>query len=281
MQPLSNQQLAIKANEARILGLTMVHDAASGHPGGSMSCMDLVTALYFNVMHVDTQNPQDPDRDRFVMSKGHCSPALYPVLALRGFFPVDELHMFRRIDGHMSGHVEMHHVRGVDMSTGSLGQGVSAAVGMALGGKLNHKDYRVYAVMGDGELDEGQGWEAFMSAAKYNLDNLCVIVDVNGLQIDGSTKDVMPLEPLDQKFAAFGFHVITINGHDFDQILSAYQQAAATKGQPTVILAKTVKGKGISFMENDAGWHGKAPNDEQLAQAVSELKAKIKELEGN
>ena len=281
MQPLSNQQLAIKANEARILGLTMVHDAASGHPGGSMSCMDLVTALYFNVMHVDTQNPQDPDRDRFVMSKGHCSPALYPVLALRGFFPVDELHMFRRIDGHMSGHVEMHHVRGVDMSTGSLGQGVSAAVGMALGGKLNHKDYQVYAVMGDGELDEGQGWEAFMSAAKYKLDNLCVIVDVNGLQIDGATKDVMPLEPLDQKFAAFGFHVITINGHDFDQILSAYQQAAATKGQPTVILAKTVKGKGISFMENDAGWHGKAPNDEQLAQAVSELKAKIKELEGN
>ena len=281
MQPLSNQQLAIKANEARILGLTMVHDAASGHPGGSMSCMDLVTALYFNVMHVDTQNPQDPDRDRFVMSKGHCSPALYPVLALRGFFPVDELHMFRRIDGHMSGHVEMHHVRGVDMSTGSLGQGVSAAVGMALGGKLNHKDYRVYAVMGDGELDEGQGWEAFMSAAKYKLDNLCVIVDVNGLQIDGATKDVMPLEPLDQKFAAFGFHVITINGHDFDQILSAYQEAAATKGQPTVILAKTVKGKGISFMENDAGWHVKAPNDEQLAQAVSELKAKIKELEGN
>ena len=281
MQPLSNQQLAIKANEARILGLTMVHDAASGHPGGSMSCMDLVTALYFNVMHVDTQNPQDPDRDRFVMSKGHCSPALYPVLALRGFFPVDELHMFRRIDGHMSGHVEMHHVRGVDMSTGSLGQGVSAAVGMALGGKLNHKDYRVYAVMGDGELDEGQGWEAFMSAAKYKLDNLCVIVDVNGLQIDGATKDVMPLEPLDQKFAAFGFHVITINGHDFDQILSAYQEAAATKGQPTVILAKTVKGKGVSFMENDAGWHGKAPNDQQLEQAVSELKAKIKELEGN
>ena len=281
MQPLSNQQLAIKANEARILGLTMVHDAASGHPGGSMSCLDLVTALYFNVMHVDTHNPQDPDRDRFVMSKGHCSPALYPVLALRGFFPVDDLHMFRRIDGHMSGHVEMHHVRGVDMSTGSLGQGVSAAVGMALGGKLNHKDYRVYAVMGDGELDEGQGWEAFMSAAKYKLDNLCVIVDVNGLQIDGATKDVMPLEPLDQKFAAFGFHVITINGHDFDQILSAYQEAAATKGQPTVILAKTVKGKGISFMENDAGWHGKAPNDQQLEQAVSELKAKIKELEGN
>ena len=280
MQPLSNQQLAIKANEARILGLTMVHDAASGHPGGSMSCLDLVTALYFNVMHVDTQNPQDPDRDRFVMSKGHCSPALYPVLALRGFFPVDDLHMFRRIDGHMSGHVEMHHVRGVDMSTGSLGQGVSAAVGMALGGKLNHKDYRVYAVMGDGELDEGQGWEAFMSAAKYKLDNLCVIVDVNGLQIDGETKDVMPTEPLDKKFEAFGWHVIKIDGHDFEQIEAAYKEAEQTKGQPTMILAKTIKGKGVSFMENNAGWHGKAPNDEQWAQAKAELEAKIKELEG-
>ena len=281
MEKTKLTQLKLTAAKARLLAVEMVHDAASGHPGGSLSCMDVLTDLYFSQMRVDPKNPHDPDRDRFVMSKGHCSPALYPVLALRGFFPVDDLHMFRRIDGHMSGHVEMHHVRGVDMSTGSLGQGVSAAVGMALGGKLNHKDYRVYAVMGDGELDEGQGWEAFMSAAKYKLDNLCVIVDVNGLQIDGATKDVMPLEPLDQKFAAFGFHVITINGHDFDQILSAYQEAAATKGQPTVILAKTVKGKGISFMENDAGWHGKAPNDQQLEQAASELKAKIKELEGN
>lgn len=281
MEKTKLTQLKLTAAKARLLAVEMVHDAASGHPGGSLSCMDVLTDLYFSQMRVDPKNPQDPDRDRFVMSKGHCSPALYPILALRGFFPVENLKMFRRIDGHMSGHVEMHHVRGVDMSTGSLGQGVSAAVGMALGGKLNHKDYRVYAVMGDGELDEGQGWEAFMSAAKYKLDNLCVIVDVNGLQIDGATKDVMPLEPLDQKFAAFGFHVITINGHDFDQILSAYQEAAATKGQPTVILAKTVKGKGISFMENDAGWHGKAPNDQQLEQAVSELKAKIKELEGN
>lgn len=281
MEKTKLTQLKLTAAKARLLAVEMVHDAASGHPGGSLSCMDVLTDLYFSQMRVDPKNPHDPDRDRFVMSKGHCSPALYPILALRGFFPVENLKMFRRIDGHMSGHVEMHHVRGVDMSTGSLGQGVSAAVGMALGGKLNHKDYRVYAVMGDGELDEGQGWEAFMSAAKYKLDNLCVIVDVNGLQIDGATKDVMPLEPLDQKFAAFGFHVITINGHDFDQILSAYQQAAATKGQPTVILAKTVKGKGISFMENDAGWHGKAPNDQQLEQAVSELKAKIKELEGN
>ena len=280
MQPLSNQQLAIKANEARILGLTMVHDAASGHPGGSMSCLDLVTALYFNVMHVDTQTPQDPDRDRFVMSKGHCSPAMYPVLALRGFFPVEELKMFRRVDGHMSGHVEMHHVPGVDMSTGSLGQGISAAVGMALAGKQSKKDYRVYAILGDGEVAEGQVWEAMMAANKYHLDNLCACVDVNGLQIDGATKDVMPTEPLDKKFEAFGWHVIQIDGHDFAQIEAAYQEAAATKGQPTMILAHTVKGKGVSFMENNAGWHGKAPNDEQFAQAKAELEAAIKELEG-
>ena len=280
MQPLSNQQLAIKANEARILGLTMVHDAASGHPGGSMSCLDLVTALYFNVMHVDTQNPQDPDRDRFVMSKGHCSPALYPVLALRGFFPVDELHMFRRIDGHMSGHVEMKYVPGVDMSTGSLGQGISTAVGMALAGKQSGKNYRVYSILGDGEVAEGQVWEAMMAASKYHLDNLCACVDVNGLQIDGATKDVMPTEPLDKKFEAFGWHVIQIDGHDFAQISAAFQEAAETKGQPTMILARTIKGKGVSFMENNAGWHGKAPNDEQWAQAKAELEAAIKELEG-
>ena len=279
MQPLSNQQLAIKANEARILGLTMVHDAASGHPGGSMSCLDLVTALYFNVMHVDTQNPQDPDRDRFVMSKGHCSPALYPVLALRGFFPVDDLHMFRRIDGHMSGHVEMHHVRGVDMSTGSLGQGVSAAVGMALGGKLNHKDYRVYAVMGDGELDEGQGWEAFMSAAKYKLDNLCVIIDINGLQIDGPTEKVMNSAPVDAKMEAFGFNVITINGHDYDQIEGAFNAFRACTGKPTAILMHTTKGKGVKYMENNVDWHGKAPNDAEYEVAMNELRAAMAELE--
>ena len=279
MQPLSNQQLAIKANEARILGLTMVHDAASGHPGGSMSCLDLVTALYFNVMHVDTQNPQDPDRDRFVMSKGHCSPALYPVLALRGFFPVDELHMFRRIDGHMSGHVEMHHVRGVDMSTGSLGQGISAAVGMAIAGKLDGKDYRVYAALGDGEIEEGQVWEAAMAAAKYKLDNLCAVVDVNGLQIDGKTADVMPSEPLDAKFAAFNWNVIHVDGHDYEALAAAFDVAKTVKGKPTVILAKTTKGKGVSFMENDAGWHGKAPNDEQMEQARAELTARMKELE--
>lgn len=280
MQPLSNQQLAIKANEARILGLTMVHDAASGHPGGSMSCLDLVTALYFNVMHVDTQNPQDPDRDRFVMSKGHCSPALYPVLALRGFFPVDDLHMFRRIDGHMSGHVEMHYNPGVDMSTGSLGQGISVAVGMALAGKQSKKDFRVYSILGDGEIAEGQVWEAAMAANKFHLDNLCAVIDLNGLQIDGTTEEVMPTEPVDKKFESFGWHVIKIDGHDFEQIDQAFEEAKATKGQPTVILAKTVKGKGVSFMENQAGWHGKAPNDEQFAQARAELEAVIKELEG-
>ena len=280
MQPLSNQQLAIKANEARILGLTMVHDAASGHPGGSMSCLDLVTALYFNVMHVDTQNPQDPDRDRFVMSKGHCSPALYPVLALRGFFPVDDLHMFRRIDGHMSGHVEMHYNPGVDMSTGSLGQGISVAVGMALAGKQSKKDFRVYSILGDGEIAEGQVWEAAMAANKFHLDNLCAVIDLNGLQIDGTTEEVMPTEPVDKKFESFGWHVIKIDGHDFEQIDQAFEEAKAAKGQPTVILAKTVKGKGVSFMENQAGWHGKAPNDEQFAQARAELEAAIKELEG-
>ena len=280
MQPLSNQQLAIKANEARILGLTMVHDAASGHPGGSMSCMDLVTALYFNVMHVDTQNPQDPDRDRFVMSKGHCSPALYPVLALRGFFPVDELHMFRRIDGHMSGHVEMHHVRGVDMSTGSLGQGVSAAAGMALAAKYQGKDCRIYTLLGDGEIEEGQPWEAFMFAHQYKLDNLCVIIDNNNLQIDGKITDVMSPYPIPEKLRAFGFQVREIDGHDFEQMESAFDEARATKGVPFAIIMTTIKGKGVSFMEDVAGWHGKAPNDEEYKTAMDELKARLAEVEG-
>lgn len=279
MQPCSNKQLAIKANEARILGLTMVHDAASGHPGGSLSCLDLVTTLYFDAMNVSPEAAEDPNRDRFVLSKGHCTPALYPVLALRGFFPVEELKMFRRIDGHMSGHAEMHYVHGVDMSTGSLGQGISAAVGMALAGKLKEQSYRVYALLGDGELDEGQVWEAFLSASKYQLDNLCVIVDVNGLQIDGKTSEVMPLEPLDQKLSSFGFHVVSIHGHDFSQIKAAFDEAASTGGRPTAILAKTVKGKGVSFMENDPGWHGKAPNDAQFQQAVAELQARINQLE--
>ena len=280
MDKLSNKQLALEAAKARLLGVTMVYEAASGHPGGSLSCMDVLTALYFDEMNVDPKNPKWQDRDRFVMSKGHCSPALYPVLALRGFFPVEELHMFRRIDGHMSGHVEMKYVPGVDMSTGSLGQGISTAVGMALGAKLKGQSYRVYSILGDGEVAEGQVWEAMMAAAKYKLDNLCAIVDVNGLQIDGRTCDVMPTEPLDKKFESFGAHVITIDGHDFDAIKAAFAEARTVKGQPTVILAKTVKGKGVSYMENNAGWHGKAPNAEQYAQAKAELEATIAELEG-
>jgi len=272
--------LALNAAKARLLGVQMVHDAASGHPGGSLSCMDVLTALYFDVMNVDTANSKDPNRDRFVMSKGHCSPAVYPVLALRGFFPVEDLKMFRRVDGHMSGHVEMQHVNGVDMSTGSLGQGISTAVGMALAGKIKGQDYRVYSILGDGEIAEGQVWEAFMSAAKYKLDNLCACIDVNGLQIDGKTCDVMPSEPLDKKLEAFGWHVIKIDGHNFEEILAAYAEAKTVKGKPTMILAKTIKGKGVSFMEDNAGWHGKAPNDEQWEQAKAELEAVIKELEG-
>ena len=275
-----NKTLALNAAKARLLGVQMVYEAASGHPGGSMSCMDVLTALYFDVMNVDVNDPRNPDRDRFVMSKGHCSPAVYPVLALKGFFPVEDLHMFRKIEGHMSGHVEMHHVKGVDMSTGSLGQGISVAVGMALAGKVANKDYRVYSILGDGEIAEGQVWEAFMSAAKYKLDNLCACIDVNGLQIDGRTADVMPSEPLDQKLEAFGWHVIKIDGHNFDEILAAYAEAKTVKGKPTMILAKTTKGKGVSFMEDQAGWHGKAPNAEQWAIAKAELEAKIKELEG-
>lgn len=276
---MDKKKLALAAAKARLLAVTMVHDAASGHPGGSLSCIDALTYLYNEEMNIDVKNPKWEDRDRFVMSKGHCSPAVYPVLSLRGFFPVEDLKMFRRIDGHMSGHVEMKYNPGVDMSTGSLGQGISTAVGMALAGKVNKKDYRVYAIMGDGEIAEGQVWEAMMAAAKYGLDNLCALVDVNGLQIDGATRDVMPTEPLDRKFEAFGWHVVKCDGHDFDSIKAAYDEAKTVKGQPTMILAKTVKGKGVSFMENQAGWHGKAPNDEQFAQAKAELEAVIKELE--
>ena len=280
MDKTKETQLRLEAAKARLLCVQMVHDAASGHPGGSLSCMDVLTALYNGVMRIDPADPKNPDRDRFVMSKGHCSPAVYPVLALRGFFPVENLKMFRRIDGHMSGHVEMKYNPGVDMSTGSLGQGISVAVGMALAGKVAKKDYRVYAILGDGEVAEGQVWEAMMAANKYHLDNLCACVDVNGLQIDGATRDVMPTEPLAKKFEAFGCHVIKIDGHDFEQIEAAYKEAEQTKGQPTMILAKTVKGKGVSYMEDKAGWHGKAPNDEQWETAKAELEAKITELEG-
>ena len=268
------------AAKSRLLGLDMVYNCASGHIGGSFSAMDVLTVLYFDVMNIDPAKADDPDRDRFVLSKGHCTPALYPTLAQRGYFPEEDLKLFRSIDGHMSGHAEMHHVKGVDMSTGSLGQGISAAVGMALAGKLDNKAYRVYSVLGDGEIEEGQVWEAFMSAAKYGLDNLCAVIDVNGLQIDGKTADVMPTEPLDEKMAAFGWNVIKVDGHNVAALSAAFEQAKGNKGAPTVLLAKTVKGKGVSFMENQAGWHGKAPNAEQYEQARAELAATLAEKEG-
>lgn len=276
---MTNRTLELTAAKGRRLGMEMVFRAASGHIGGSLSSMDILTELYFEEMRIDPAAPRAPGRDRFVLSKGHCTPALYSILALRGYFPEKDLELFRSIKGHMSGHPDMAHVPGVDMSTGSLGQGISAAVGMAIAGKLDGAPYRVYALLGDGEVEEGEVWEAAMSAAKYGLDNLCAIVDVNGLQIDGRTADVMPSEPLDRKFAAFNWHVITVDGHDFDALRAAFAEARQVKGQPTVLIAKTVKGKGVSFMENDAGWHGKAPNAEQYEKAVAELDAAVKRLE--
>ena len=276
---MTNKELELIAARGRCLGMQMVFRAASGHIGGSLSAMDILTELYFEQLRVDPERPQAPERDRFVMSKGHCTPALYSILALRGYFPEKQLELFRSIEGHMSGHPDMVHVPGVDLSTGSLGQGLSAAVGMAIAGKMDSAAYRVYALMGDGEIEEGQIWEAAMSAAKYKLDNLCGIVDVNGLQIDGRTADVMPSEPLDAKFAAFGWNVIKADGHDFDSLRAALAAAKAEKDRPSVILAKTVKGKGVSFMENDPGWHGKAPNAEQYEQAMAELNAAVEKLE--
>lgn len=280
MEQTRAHELAVIAAHGRLMAMDMVHTAASGHIGGSLSVMDILTTLYFDVMRTDPKAPKTSNRDRLVLSKGHCTPALYAVLALRGFFPVEQCRLFRSIEGHMSGHPDMKHVPGVDMSTGSLGQGISAAVGMALAGRMDKADYRVYAILGDGELEEGQVWEAAMSAAKYHLDNLCAVVDVNGLQIDGKTADIMPSEPLDKKFESFNWNVLRADGHDFASIADALSEAAKAKGKPSVILAKTVKGKGVSFMENDAGWHGKAPNDEQYARARSELEATLAELEG-
>ena len=276
---MKNRTLELTAAKGRRLGMEMVFRAASGHIGGSFSAMDILTELYFEEMRIDPAAPRAPGRDRFVLSKGHCTPALYSILALRGYFPEKDLELFRSIKGHMSGHPDMAHVPGVDMSTGSLGQGISAAVGMAIAGKLDGAPYRVYALLGDGEVEEGEVWEAAMSAAKYGLDNLCAIVDVNGLQIDGRTADVMPSEPLDRKFAAFNWHVITVDGHDFDALRAAFAEARQVKAQPTVLIPKTVKGKGVSFMENDAGWHGKAPNAEQYEKAMAELDAAVKRLE--
>ena len=252
-------------------------NAKSGHPGGSLSITDILTYLYFVEMNVDPANPRDPKRDRFVLSKGHCAPALYAALAERGYFEKDLLKTLRKIDSILQGHPDMKHIPGVDMTTGSLGLGISAACGMALSAKHFGDDFRVYTAIGDGESEEGQVWEAAMFAAHYKLDNLCVILDLNGLQIDGPTADVMNPAPHDKKFEAFGFNVITIDAHDFDQIEAAFKAAKECKGKPTVIIAKSVKGKGVSFMENNVGWHGKAPNEDEYKQAMAELDAQ----EGN
>ena len=266
------------ATNIRMSVIEAVAAAGSGHPGGSLSIADIMAYLYFQEMNVDPANPKDPDRDRFVMSKGHCSPGLYATLAERGFFPKADLTGFRQASSYLEGHPNMNKVPGVDMSTGSLGQGISAAVGMALAGKLDKKDYRVYAVLGDGELDEGEVWEATMSAAHFGLDNLTAFVDWNGLQIDGDIKKVMNPEPIADKFCAFRWNVISIDAHDFAQIESAMAAAKAHKGAPTMIVAQSVKGKGVSFMENQASWHGTAPKKEQRDQAIMELEAVLQAL---
>ena len=259
------------ANEVRKGIITSVHSAKAGHPGGSLSAADIFTYLYFEEMNIDPQNPDAPDRDRFVLSKGHVAPGYYAALAQRGFFPVEDLVTLRHIGSYLQGHPCMQHIPGVDMSSGSLGQGISAAVGMAISAKLTDDDYRVYTLLGDGEIQEGQVWEAAMLAGHRKLDNLVVIVDNNGLQIDGNIADVNSPYPIDKKFEAFNFHVINIDGHDFEQIATALKEARQTKGQPTAIIAKTIKGKDVSFMENQAGWHGKAPNDEEFAIAMADL----------
>lgn len=259
------------ANEIRKGVVSAIHSAQSGHPGGSLSAADIYTYLYFEEMNIDPENPRKADRDRFVLSKGHTSPGYYSTLANRGFFPVEDLRTFRKVGSYLQGHPDMKHIPGVDMSSGSLGQGISAAVGMAIVAKIKGDDYRVYTLLGDGELQEGQVWESAMLAAHRNLDNLVVIVDNNNLQIDGAISDVNSPYPIDKKFEAFNFHVINIDGHDFRQIAAAFKEARETKGQPTAIIAKTVKGKGVSFMENQASWHGEAPDDKQYATAMVDL----------
>ena len=273
------RELSILATKIRIHALDAVTYASSGHIGGSLSVADILTELYFDEMRVDAKNPGWPDRDRLVLSKGHCTPALYSTLAEKGFFPAEELKGFRNINSRLSGHAEIH-VPGVDMSTGSLGQGLSAAIGMALGARVDRRDYRVYAVLGDGEIEEGQVWEAAMCANQYHLDHLVAIVDNNNLQIDGPITDVMSSYPIDKKFEAFGWNVINVNGHDFSELHNALNRAKVAKGRPTAIIAKTVKGKGVSFMENQVGWHGKAPNQEQHDMAVAELKKLLTDLGG-
>lgn len=279
-----NEQLELKlkktACKVRMGVIEGVFNAKSGHPGGSLSITDILTYLYFEKMNVDPKNPKNPDRDRFVLSKGHCAPALYSVLAAKGFFDEGEIKKLRKVGALLQGHPDMKHIPGVDMSTGSLGQGISAACGMALAGKLSNKSYRVYAALGDGEIQEGQVWEASMFAAHNKLDNLCIVVDSNGLQIDGSVNDVCSPEPIDAKFEAFGFNTIVIDGHDFAQIEKAFNDAESVKGKPTAIIAKTTKGKDVSFMENQASWHGAAPNAEQYEIAMNDLKNVMAKLEG-
>lgn len=268
---MNKLELMKTANEVRKGIVTAVHSAKSGHPGGSLSAADIYTYLYFEEMNIDPKDPKKADRDRFVLSKGHTAPGYYSTLAQRGFFPVEDLTTLRKVGSYLQGHPDMKHIPGVDMSSGSLGQGISAAVGMAISAKLSNDDYRVYTLLGDGEIQEGQVWEASMLAGHRKLDNLVVIVDNNNLQIDGKITDVNSPYPIDKKFEAFNFHVINIDGNDFDQIEAAFKEARKTKGMPTAIIAKTIKGKGVSFMEDQAGWHGKAPNDEQYAQAMEEL----------
>ena len=260
--------------------MTAVYTAASGHPGGSLGIAELLAYLYFEEMHVDPKNPKDPDRDRFVLSKGHTSPALYAALAEKGFFPKEDLKTFRQKDSYLQGHPDMKHIPGVDMSTGSLGQGISAACGMALSGKISEKKYRVWTILGDGECEEGQVWEAAMFAAHYGLNNLCAFVDFNGLQIDGPVTEVMNPTPLDTKFAAFGWNTLVIDGHDFDQIASAVE-AAKRSAKPTAVICKTIKGKGVSYMENVCSWHGSAPKTEQYEQGMRELEEAEKALLAN
>ncbi|MBE5969279.1 MAG: transketolase [Lachnospiraceae bacterium] len=269
---MDNLELAKIANEVRKGIIEAVHSAKSGHPGGSLSAADIFTFLYFEEMNVDAKNPKDPKRDRFVLSKGHVAPGLYATLAEKGYFPKEDLKTLRKIGSYLQGHPDMKKIPGVDMSSGSLGQGISAAVGMALSAKLSNDSYRVFTLVGDGEIQEGQVWEAAMFAGHKNLDNLVVIVDNNGLQIDGDIKDVCSPYPIDKKFEAFNFHVIEMDAHDFDSIRAAFTEARNVKGQPVAIIAKSVKGKGVSFMENQASWHGSAPNDEQYEIAMEDLK---------
>lgn len=275
----TRKMLCVYATKIRMGIIESTHGAKAGHPGGSLSSADLFAYLYFNEMRIDPKNPKKEDRDRFVLSKGHCAPGLYSALALKGYFPVEDLPTLRHIDSYLQGHPNMNTVPGIDMSTGSLGQGISAAAGMAKGAKYLGKDINVYTLLGDGEIEEGQVWEAMMFAAQYKLDNLCVFIDSNGLQIDGACEEVMNAEPIDEKLKAFGFEVMTVDGNNFDELEKAFEAFRNTQGKPFGCIMKTVKGKGVSYMENAVDWHGKAPNDEEYKTAMNELKAKLAELE--